>query len=201
MGLKETAEKIVQLIGDYPQLAAPLLGAGTGALTGAAFSEQGAIGTGALRGGLLGGLIGGGAGLGAYGAQKAFPTAGGMTAAGAGLGGAVGGLLGQSKASPWAIELMKMQHEEKRRKREEKEKGEEPMEKKEPEVEPQVKEAQVKEAAERLTAFEFGMDVWCQKNGIEKAEFAKAAGVNPDEFTVAAKLWFEDVKAAQAPAK
>lgn len=197
MGLKETADKLVQLIGEYPQLAAPLLGAGTGALTGAAFSEQGAIGTGALRGGLLGGLIGGGAGLGAYGAQKAFPTAGGMTAAGSGLGGAVGGLLGQSKASPWAIELMKLQHEERHRKREEREKGEKKMEKNEPEV----KEAQVKEAAERLTAFEFGMDVWCQKNGIEKTALAEAAGVNPDEFTVAAKLWFEDVKAAQVPAK
>lgn len=190
MGVKEVAEKLINLIGEYPHLASPILGAGTGAITGGTFSEEGATGKGMVRGALLGGLIGGGAGLGAYGAHKAFPTAGSMTAAGAGMGGGVGGLLGQSKVSPWAMEMMKEEIAEKRRKKEKKE--EEEMGKKE--EKPQVKEAEVKEAAERLLAFEFGMDRWCETKKVDKGHFAKAAGVEPHEFTIAARLWFNDVE-------
>jgi len=182
--------KIVSLVGEYPHLAAPLLGAGTGALTGSAFSEEGASGKGAIRGALLGSLIGGGAGLGAYGVHKAFPTAGGMTAAGAGLGGAFGGMLGQSKVDPWTLELLKEKQERRKKKREE----EDHVDKnKVVGQEAQVKEAQVKEAAERILAFDFGIEAWCTTNQVDKSELAKQAGVAEEDFVIAAKCWFEDV--------
>lgn len=198
MGLAETVDKIVKLIGDYPHLAAPLLGAGTGALTGGAFSEEGVGEKGAIRGALLGGLIGGGAGLGAYGVHKAFPTAGGMTAAGAGMGGALGGMIGQSKVDPWTLELLKEKQEIRRKKREEGgkvEKNRGVIRAGEPK-EAQVKEAQIKEAAERILAFDYGIDVWCQKNNVDKGEFAKQAGVSEEDFPIAAKCWIEDVRKA-----
>ena len=47
-----------------------------------------------------------------------------------------------------------------------------------------------KESAERLAAFDFGMDVYCAENGIEKAALAKAYDVEDvTELAPRATLW------------
>lgn len=188
-------KQLAAVIEEYPRLVAPLLGALAGGTTGGVFSEEGASAKGALRGAILGAVIGGGAGLGAYGARSLAErfSPGSAAVAGSTLGGAMGGLFGQSKASPWALELMKLEHEEKKRK----------IRKREEETMDTEKrgEEHVKEAADRLAAFDFGIDAWCGKNHVDKGEFAKEAGVTAEDLPTALKAWFEDVKAAHAGAK
>jgi len=187
-------KQLAAIIEEYPHLAVPLLGAVAGGTTGGVFSEEGASAKGALRGAILGAVTGGVAGLGAYGARSLAErfAPGSAARAGSILGGAAGGLFGQSKASPWTLELMKIEQEEKKRK----------IRKREEEAMGAEKRGEhVKEAADRLAAFDFGIDAWCDKNHVDKGAFAKEAGVTEKEFPAALKSWFEDVKAAHADAE
>jgi hypothetical protein len=180
----------------------PTVGAGVGGLTGGVFSDEGAT----LRGILQGALLGAGAGMGGEAIRRMRfqpETVGlGVTMAGAGA----GGLMGQRRVSPWAVEKMKLEELEKRREQrklrevlgisEEKEGAfmATPDEartalKKEAE---QTKMSEV-EFNDRLKAFDFGMDVFfgSEHAKMDKKATAEGHGVEETDLAPAAVVWLQ----------
>ena len=196
----------------HPHLAAPLLGAGVGGLTGSVFSEEGAGGEGALRGSLLGAGLGAGAGLGLGALSKVTPGYDTALLGGTLAGGGLGGIFGSTKPSPLKVERMKLDEEERRAHRKAKsEKAEQEKQSStkgdaamvENNVAVQTKEAEAVNA-ERLTAFEFGIEAFCKEAQITSDQLAQAAGVSRVDLVPATVNWLttqlEAEKQAQAPA-
>jgi hypothetical protein len=196
------ADKVLEFIRKYPYIAAPALGAGVGGTAGGIFSEEGAEGRGALQGALLGAGMGGLGAAATSALHSVTPTAEHALMLGALGGGAFGGLAGQRRLGPWGVKQREMQEEEKRRKAEDAERRiDEEAQAKEQDKEaaamdkvtPENARAAVKaegldkEALDaRVKAFDFGVDLLCEAEGIDKKAFAEAYGLqSADELTPA----------------
>lgn len=159
---------------EHPAILAALIGGGTGATIGGLNSEDGSRGEGALKGALLGGTLGAAGGA----AGRKFkelselmtPSTSKALAIGGVAGGFAGGHMAKSTLSPWIRAKLEQAGLAKEQKIP-------PTEKKEASVMSNEKQALEKEAAERMTAFDFGMDTFLAENNIDKAEFCKAAGL------------------------
>ena len=180
--MPDVGSGLKDLIMKYPVLSSALMGASTGAPLGAALSEEGVTGRGAVQGALLG------AGAGALGGpvlhkfHSIMPGPEKTLALGALTSGALGGAVGQRHLSPWVMEHLKALAEaeaedvvdRKRRRR---------GEPKEASVMDLKKEAEMeKEAVIRTSAFDFGMEAYLTDLGMEKEAFAKACGVEPESL-------------------
>jgi hypothetical protein len=185
------ADVILEFLKKHPFLTVPAMGAGVGGVTGGVFSEEGAEGRGAAQGALLG------AGLGGLGAaagrvlHSVVPSPEHSLLAGGLAGGAIGGLFGQRRLGPLSVKRMERQEEERRTKRDSKSQ-EDNKDKRDKEASmsatPQVAREALKKEGEdnevleaRVKAFDFGIDTFCAREGIDKAEFAKAAGLKTSE--------------------
>ncbi len=144
-----------------PTLVAALLGSTTGGLVGGTFSDPGERGSGVVRGALLGGLAGTGGGVAAHGLITKMPKPETAMAYGALSGGTVGGYLGKKQLKPWLIQHLTDQHGHK-----------EASMSQEQELE---KKAAMEKEAELNKAFDFGMNTFFEKLGIDRAALIKAA--------------------------
>ena len=213
----ELVAGLKNLFTKYPHIAAPLLGAGAGGLTGAVFSEEGAGQEGATRGALLGAGLGAGAGLGLGALRNAMPGYQTALLGGTLAGGGLGGIFGSTHPSAIKVERMKRDEDERRtRRRERLEKAEQEKQSSlkgdaamaEQAAGPagtQTKEAEVEAmTAERMVAFEFGMEAFCKEAQITSDQLAQAAGVSRAYLVPATVNWLTAQlaaeKQAQAPA-
>lgn len=63
----------------------------------------------------------------------------------------------------------------------------------------QTKQAELnKEAEERISAFEFGMDLFFKDKGIEKKAFAEIAGITEEQITEAGIACLDQQMSAQS---
>lgn len=206
MSASDVAMKLLKFLQNAPTTNPKLTGSALGALAGGAagglFSEEGATARGALQGALLGS----GTGLG-VGALKELPLIAGS------LGAAVpAGWAARRKLSPWRAEELRDEREEAKRQRlrEEEKQKVKPLEGP-GELEAQAshgfrhkenalmsaqnnlkflkqavhkKNDELEKAAEQLMAFDVGIDIFCENNGITKAALAKACGVGEQDLAV-----------------
>lgn len=207
MPASEVVQKLLDFLkrapSEYPKLTGTTLGAATGGAAGGLFSEEGATGRGVMQGALLGG----GAGLGA-GALRELPLVPAALSAGI----PIGWMARRKLSPLRAEELREQREERKRlRIKEELEEDRkkakasgwpEGLEKTEahnskykenPLMSAQENLKFLKEAvqqnqeglekdAERLLAFDVGMEVFCEANGITKEAMAQAVGLEPEEL-------------------
>ena len=215
-------EGIKNFFAQYPHLAIPMLSAGVGAGTGALFSEEGAGGEGAARGALLGAGLGGagalGMNIGTSAIRSALPNTNQALMTGALAGGGLGGIFGSTHPSPLKVERMRADEDERRARRKarmlamEQEKrssmkGEVTMAENTV-VGPTGTQEKAAEAdlvnAERLVAFEVGIEKFCKEAQITSDQLAQAAGVSRVDLVPATVNWLtaqlEAEKQAQAPA-
>jgi hypothetical protein len=178
--LKELAEK-------YPAVLGALIGAPVGGAVGGFSSDPGEEGRGALGGAALGaglGAVGGGMSSAVRKATNEL-TPGPLTAVG--LGAAGGGLLAgryaKSSIAPWIKERLLEQKESK------KEASDMSQQVAEQAKEALEKQAELeKVAADRVNAFDFGMEYFLAEKGIEKAAFAKQLGLEDPELLAPAMI-------------
>jgi hypothetical protein len=207
MPASDVARKLLEFLKKAPTANPKLTGGALGAVSGGAagglFSEEGAT----TRGVLQGALLGSGAGLG-VGALRELPLVAGSLAAAIPVGWAA-----RRKLSPLRAEELREQREEAKRKRLKEEGGQnQQAESSKPgELEAQAAyntgyketalmsaqtnlkfikqalqpdDAQMEKAAEQLMAFDVGMDIFCENNGITKAALADAYGLTEQELAV-----------------
>jgi hypothetical protein len=192
-----TLDAFNKLISNVPL---PLLGAGAGGVVGALGSDENARLRGALQGAALG------AGAGALGstvntsadrlgeALRRIPHAikdvVGPSVIG---GGALAGLMGASEASPYEIEKLRLAAEEKAERERRVLQLLQELETKETNMStPEEKKAEEKQAverAEKMLAFEFGIDTALDNMGLDKEATAKACGVSVSELPEALLSW------------
>jgi len=191
-------DRLTELARKKPWLVGALAGGAIGAPIGLVRSEEGEE----LRGALTGGLAGAGVGaLGGMGARKLQDvidaiagSRGGQIATAGGLGGLVGGGIGAAKMAPWIKkrlmrqaggepEMMEEENKEAQMANEpemktlaqikaEKQGAQQPAQ--QPEQEKQAELEKV--AADRISAFDFGIDLFCNENGLNKQAFAETLG-------------------------
>ena len=168
-------DKLTELARRKPWLVGALAGGALGAPIGLARSEEGEEMRGALAGGLTGAGVGALGGMATKKLQDVMDalagTRGGQIAAAGGVGGLIGGGIGAAKMAPWVKRRLMRQA------------GGEPEmaneENKEAQManEETVKQAeQEKVAADRISAFDFGVTLFCDERGINKQAFAEALG-------------------------
>ncbi len=177
-------EAIKDLLLKYPKLSSTLIGAGVGGPVGYAFSDYGEEPRGSLQGAILGGVSGLAGGAIGRAAQAATPTPAGALVLGGTLGGSAGGMLGRRQLSPWMLEQIKANMQDKEKSKEASVNIREEIQ----------KEAElVKEADEQTLAFDFGMEVFLKEAGMDKAEVAKLAGLqSPDKLAGASIQWLSE---------
>lgn len=210
--------QIAEFAAKHPTLLAALAGGATGAGVGAATSDEGEELRGAVGGGALG------AGFGALGGtvadkvrsaivamtpsqQKAL-IAGGVTAGG------IAGYHGRAALPAWVKRRLMTQSDvsgrlaagEDETSMGLNEKGAQDMSDANKNTSATdardnlTKQAEMeKESAERLAAFDFGMDLFCAEGGLEKAALAKAYGIEDvTELAPRATLWLNNEAAQEA---
>ena len=205
--MPNAAQLLTDLAKNHPAIFGALVGVPIGTGVGTLASEEGNRTHGAIGGGAVGAGVGAIGGMSGRKAQELYemlnPTAVKAVTGGAILGGVMGGRWGKSQVAPWVKERMKemdsekegaamesAMHEKHESAAQEKsehlsKKGKPPMEKKDKDC-PGAKcasEEQMKEAATRVAAFDFGMDVWCKEHNVDKEAFAgavKTAGLLPN---------------------
>lgn len=192
--------RLLQLLSEHPMAAVPALGAGIGGATGAIFSDEGASGRGALQGALQGALLGTGGALTGRALHSVMPTPEHAMLAGSTAGGLLGGLFGQRRLSPWGMRRLELDRAEADKREAARAFADELAKTKEAAMAEQtpiqqIRDSLTKQAAahdntpERLAAFDFGVDVYCQKTGLSKAELAKKAGVAEDKLSEGLVAW------------
>lgn len=210
MPASEVARKLIQFLKNaptaHPKWTGSAIGAVAGGASGGLFSEEGAT----ARGVLQGALLGSGAGLG-VGALRELPLLAGSLAASVPVGWAARRKLSPLRAEELREqreeEKRRMLQEEQTRKEDQ-----EDLEYANPtELEaraayrPRNKEntfmsaqtnikflkqalkqdtAELEKSAQQLMAFDVGMDIFCENNGITKAALARAYGLSAQELAV-----------------
>jgi hypothetical protein len=183
---KMPIDKLTELARKKPWLVGALAGGALGAPIGLMRSDEGEE----MRGALAGGLTGAGVGaLGGMGAKKlqdvidAIATRGQQIAAAGGVGGLVGGAVGASKMAPWVKKRLMRQAGGEPEMAEEENKEAQMANETEKVVKdltkdmPAEKQAeQEKVASDRVNSFDFGIDLFCQENGLNKQAFAEMLG-------------------------
>lgn len=204
--------RLLQLLAEHPTYTVPALGAGIGGATGAIFSDEGAAGRGALQGALMGAGLGAGGALTARGIQAMMPSPEHALLVGTAGGGLLGGMMGQRRLSPWGMRRLELDRAEAERREEAKALAGELAKTKEASMSDTqtpiqtIRDGLNKQASaqaeetERVAAFDFGVDVFCKKAGISKAELAKQAGVAEDQLTEGLIEWLSS-QVQPAPAK
>lgn len=204
MPASDVAKKLIEFLRkapiDHPKITGSALGALAGGTAGGLFSEEGAT----MRGALQGALLGSGAGLGVS-ALRDLPIV--ASAVGASI---PVGLLGRRKLSPLRAEELREQREERKAQRRKKESMDNPAKvvgERELQAAYNYKHkenalmsakanleflkqainnsaAELEKIAEQLMAFDVGMDIFCQNNGIIKAALARPFGLTEKELAV-----------------
>lgn len=183
--LAELAEK-------YPSILGALVGAPTGATIGGFSSDEGEESRGAVGGALLGGALGAGVGSMSNKANRIreilTPTMPQAVGIGGALGGVIGGRYAKAQLAPWIKERLlssgikdkpHVVHKEASDMSQNTIQNKEALE----------KVAMEKEAAERVNAFDFGMEYFLSENGIDKTAFAKKLDVDPKDLAPATIAW------------
>lgn len=180
------ATSLADLVKERPWLLGALIGGGIGAPVGMLRSDEGEEARGAAAGALGGAGLGALGGLGADTLGKLLSSQKSQMVLG-GLAGVGGGMLGASRLAPWVKKRLMRQAE-----------TEPPMERPKEaamgnETEKAAKEAakdmanearaelekaaaMEKDALAHVRAFDFGIDLFCQENGINKQAFAEMLG-------------------------
>jgi hypothetical protein len=169
-------EALAALLKSKPWLIGTLTGAAVGAPVGLFKSDEGEGTSGALGGALAGAGIGTAAGMGVDAIRRLLGTTGmGMAVGGAaGLG---GGILGASKLSPWIRKRLMNQAEVEPEMEMPKEANMDEAEDQVVEGDEQTKQAELeKVAVARINSFDYGLELFCHENGINKQALAEAVG-------------------------
>lgn len=180
-----------ELATKYPAVLGALIGAPTGAAVGGFSSDEGEEGRGAVGGALLGAGIGGVAGSMSNKANQIreilTPTMPGAVGIGGALGGVIGGRYAKAQLAPWIKERLLASGLKDKPPAAHKEASD--MSQNTQNKEALEKAAMDKEAADRVSAFDFGMEYFLSEHGIDKAAFAKKLEVEPNELAPATIAW------------